>query len=131
MDYLVDTNVLSELARRRPNPGVLAWAEGVSRIRLSVITVEEIQYGLAWKPNERVLRWFADFFANHCEVAPVSDPIARRAGRLRGEARAHGLTRTQADALIGATALEADLTLVTRNTGDFEGVGLALLNPFA
>ena len=52
--YLVDTNIISELARPMPNAGVLAWASTVTTIALSVITLEEIYYGLAWKPHPRI-----------------------------------------------------------------------------
>ena len=51
--YLVDTNIISELARPAPNAGVLAWAGTVTTIILSVITLEEIFYGLTWKPSPR------------------------------------------------------------------------------
>jgi len=56
--FLSDTNIISELARPQPNPGVLAWITQVSSISLSVITLEEIAYGLASKPNARVQNWF-------------------------------------------------------------------------
>jgi predicted nucleic acid-binding protein len=54
MSVLVDTNVISELARREPNLGVIAWSKTIANIALSVISVEEICYGLALKSNERI-----------------------------------------------------------------------------
>ncbi len=57
---LVDTNVIGELARPRPNPGVLSWAATVSSFALSAVSVEEIFYGLARRPKARVLRWFEE-----------------------------------------------------------------------
>jgi predicted nucleic acid-binding protein len=128
--FLCDTNILSELARPQPNSGVEAWAQGLSSIAVSVITVEEIAYGLAWKPNLRILEWFQDFLDRYSEVLPVTADIAARAGRLRGTLQAQGRTRTQADMLIAATAQAHGLTLVTRNVRDFEDCGLALLDPF-
>jgi predicted nucleic acid-binding protein len=130
MPWLTDTNVLSELVRPRPNPGVLSWAAAIGRISISVVTLEEIMFGLAWKPNRKVQKWFDEFFAEACEIVPVTQPIAERAGVMRGELRASGITRSQADTLIAATAQVLDLTLVTRNVRDFEGCRIDLLNPF-
>lgn len=128
--FLCDTNVLSELVRSQPNPGVAAWAQGVSFVAISVVTVEEITYGLAWKPNLRVQSWFASFFKEHTTLLPITAEIAERAGLLRGVLQARGETRTQADMLIAATAQVHGLTLVTRNSRDFEACGIQLLNPF-
>jgi predicted nucleic acid-binding protein len=127
---LVDTNVLSELARPRPNDRVVAWAQTVVKISLSVITLEEIQFGLAWKPNPRVQAWFDAFVAEHCELEAVTAEIAVTAGGLRGRLAARGASRSQADMLIAATAEVGHLTLVTRNVRDFAGCGISLLDPF-
>ena len=130
MSFLVDTNVLSELARPSVNQGVVEWARDISHIVLSVITVDEVAFGLTWKPNARIEQWFETFLEEHCRVLPVTTEIALSAGRLRGHLRARGQVRTQADMMIGATALVHGLTLVTRNEADFRGCGIALLNPF-
>ncbi len=128
--YLVDTNVLSELARRTPDEGVLSWASGVTDVSVSVITVEEISCGLSHRQNSRLSQWFQNFFISACSVVPVDDVIARTAGNLRGRLLASGRPRSQFDMLIGATALVGGLTLVTRNVRDFDGTGVTLLNPF-
>jgi predicted nucleic acid-binding protein len=130
-NWLVDTNVLSELARPIPDPAVVEWARSVSRTALSSVSVEEIYFGLSWKPKPKVLAWFQVFLREHCEVLVVSDAVARRAGELRGQLRAAGIVRTQADMLIAATARVHALTLVTRNEKDFEGCAIGLLNPFS
>ena len=130
MKYLCDTNVLSELIKPDPNEGVMGWARQVKRIGLSAVVVEEIAFGLSWKPNPRIQAWFADFMEQHCHVLPVTESVARRAGELRGRLQARGLVRTQADMLLAGTAAEHGLTLVTRNTPDFDDCGIALLNPF-
>jgi predicted nucleic acid-binding protein len=129
--FLVDTNVLSELTRRRPDTRVTAWARTVATISLSVITLEEIEFGLAWKPNTRVQTWFETFVRQHCVIHAVSAEIAGVAGRLRGNLAVGGVARTQADMLIAATAQVERLTLVTRNVRDFAGCGIPLLDPFA
>ncbi|HUP62380.1 MAG TPA: type II toxin-antitoxin system VapC family toxin [Thermoanaerobaculia bacterium] len=130
MPWLADTNVLSELVRPHPNAGVAQWATGIERISVSVITLEEIMFGLAWKPNAKIRKWFAQFFADACDVLPITEAIAERAGLMRGELRAEGQTRSQADMLIAATAQVHGLTLVTRNVRDFEGCRITVLNPF-
>ena len=130
MSFLVDTNVLSELVKKRPDPGVLEWARGVKRVALSAVTVDEVYFGLSWKPNRAVRRWFEEFLATHCEILPVTAGIARRCGEIRGQLKARGQTRSPADMLIASTAQEHRLTLVTRNLRDFEECGVSLVNPF-
>lgn len=127
---LVDTNVLSELARPHPNPGVLRWASQNRGIALSVVTLEEILFGLAWRPNPRIAEWFESYLEEHCELLPVTPRIAARSGELRGRLRSQGRTRHQADMLIAATADIEARTLVTRNSRDFEGCGVTVLDPF-
>lgn len=61
MTFLWDTNIISELARPQPHPGVLSWSSQVSSINLSMVTIEEIYYGLAAKPNARIQQWFEQF----------------------------------------------------------------------
>ena len=130
MSWLTDTNVLSELLKPRPNRGVVEWARTVERISVSAITVEEILFGLAWKPHRRTYTAVMRFFASSCDVLPVTHAIAERGGALRGELQSRGFTRTAADMLIAATAQIHDLPLVTRNTRDFEGIRIDMLNPF-
>lgn len=130
MRYLCDTNVVSEVMRRSPNPGVIAWFEALDEIAVSVITVEEIHCGLAHRDAHRQLDWFSAFCESHCAVLPVTAAIAAHAGSLRGQLRRAGQLRTQADMLIAATAAIHQLTLATRNLADFDHCGIALLNPF-
>jgi len=130
MTFLCDTNIISELARPKPNPGVINWSTTVSSINLSVITVEEIYYGLAAKPNARIKQWFEQFLDNYCIILPVTVDIAKMSGLIRGNLRTQGKQRTQADILIAATVQIHQLTLVTRNTRDFEGCNIQIINPF-
>lgn len=129
---LVDTNVLSELARPAPDPNVERWARSVRLpLDISVITLEEIRYGLTWKPNAEIEAWFDDFLTGSCRVLVITESISRRAGELRGRFRASGRQRTQADMLIAATAQAHQLPLATRNVRAFDGCGIPVINPFA
>lgn len=131
---LVDTNILSELMRAQPDHGVLAWLQGREavnpRLTISAVTVDEIMFGLSWHPTARLMAWFDAFVQRH-EVLPITSDVARCAGALRGQLQSRGQTRTQADMLIAATAQIHALTVVTRNVRDFDGCGIAILNPFA
>ncbi len=130
---LADTNVISELMRRQPNPGAIVWRDMTDamygRVTISAITVDEIFYGLLRKPNAGLLAWF-DGFVSCNQVLDATGVIARRAGEMRGLLAARGQVRSQADMLIAATAQVQALTLVTRNVRDFDGCGIAVLNPF-
>lgn len=130
MTFLFDTNIISELARPQPNPGVLILEQRCSSIFLSAIAVEEIFYGLSSKPNPRIQSWFDSFLENYCQILPITTEIAKRSGELRGQLRLSGKTHSQADMIIAATAQIHQLTLVTRNVRDFEGCGIPVLNPF-
>ena len=129
MNFLLDTNIVSELARVHPNADVLAWAGQVTTHGISVVTIEEICNGLAANPSRRIEAFMRAFFAGET-CYPVTSDIATRAGNLRGSFKRRGLVREQADMLIAGTAQAPGLTLVTRNVRDFDGCGLPLLNPF-
>lgn len=130
MTFFCDTNIISELARPQPNAGVLIWVQNLSYINISVITVEEIYYGLTAKPNPKIQNWFDNFFKNNCQILPITDEIAKLCGEIRGQQRLTGKTVTQADMMIAPTAKIHQLTLVTRNIRDFDSCGIPILNPF-
>ena len=130
MSFLCDTNLLAELARAKPHPRALAWAESQTHFTVSAVTVEEVAYGLAWHPNAKLEGWFDKFFATHCTILPVDADVARAAGRLRGTLQSRGQSRTQADMLIAATAGLANLVVVTRNVSDFLGCTVEVFDPW-
>ncbi len=128
--YLCDTNVISELMRPQPHTGVKAWLAKQERIALSVITLEELHYGLQLKDLRKKREWLDRFVAACCHVLPLDSAVAINAGQMRAELALRGQTRTQADLLIAATASYHNCVLATRNTRDFEGTNVALFNPF-
>lgn len=131
MRPLLDTNIVSELMRRRPDSRVERWTGAQEGFHLSVIAYEEIVFGLAWQPRPAKAAWFDSFHRRHCLLLPVTAEIARLAGELRGRLAAGGQVRHQADLLIAATARVVGVPLATRNTADFAGCGVDLINPFA
>lgn len=137
--YLLDTNALSELRKRRSgkiSAAVEAWAGSVDQadMFLSVITIMEIELGIAlleWRDTRQagVLRlWLHDkvmpAFAGR--ILPVDTTIALRCARLHVPD-----TKSERDAWIAATGLVHDLTIVTRNVVDFAGTDVTLLDPWA
>lgn len=131
--YLLDTNVISELRKPRPHPGVVAWLKGLreEQIFLSAVTLGELQLGI-----ERLRRQdpakageievWVDELANSAQVLPMDTECFRQWARLI-TGRSDTLME---DAMIAATALVHRLIVATRNERDFQPLGVPLLNPF-
>ncbi len=130
MKWLCDTNVIAEVFKKAPNPKVVEWISARTEIFLSVITVEEIHCGLSHRNAARQMEWFDKFTTMRCRVLPVTEDVAKGCGMLRGRFLRKGVTRSQADLLIAATALHHQLSLSTRNERDFQDCGIPILNPF-
>lgn len=128
--YLADTNVISEFVRPSPDAHVLAWLESIPLLTVSAVTMEEAYFGFAWQPNSRKLSLFEAVVTRLHAVHPITEAIARRAGILRGQFQAQGITRTAPDMLIAGTAQEYQLIVATRNVRDFVGCGVQVVNPF-
>src|ERR1700737_2873478 len=131
--YLLDTNVVSELRKRKPHQGVVAWVRQAPEeaLHLSAVTIGEIQAGIeitreqdAEKAKE--IEVWLDSVAQTYNVLAVDAPIFRRWAQLMHRRPDHHLE----DALIAATALVKGLNVVTRNVDDFEPFGVPLINPF-
>ena len=127
---LVDTNIVSELLRPRPNRNVLAWSARNRPFLFSVVSLEEVWFGLSLRPSARIAREISFLLDTFAEVLPITDAIARRSAELRGAQARRGHVRSQADMLIAATAYEHGAILVTRNVSDFSGCGVRVHNPF-
>jgi len=130
MSFLFDSNAVSEAMKRKPNLQVRELIDKQNLVFLSVVSVEEIYYGLTYKDAQKKWAWFENFLQFRCEILPVTTDIAKQCAIWQGQFRKQGITRSQADLLIGATALKHNLVLVTRNTRDFEGCDIQLFNPF-
>jgi predicted nucleic acid-binding protein len=135
---VVDTNIVSEWMRDRPDPAVLAWGEqfGPSEITFAAITVEEIERGLGRMPlgkrrRELERRWFGMLAKHGDAVLPYDTLAARAMARIQVQALDDGRPLPLADSQIAGICIARSATLATRNTKDFDAVdGLSLVNPF-
>ena len=134
MSWLVDTNVISELSRRAPNPKVHQWlVDREEELFLSVLTIGELEKGLMQAPDptrrarlerwlqREVLPWFEG------KILPVDQAVAIRWGKLVASLKD---PLPAIDALIAATALSHQHTVATRNTTDLARTGVDLINPW-
>jgi predicted nucleic acid-binding protein len=133
--YLLDTNLISEATRRRANEGVKRWLEVTERklCFVSVVTIAEIRYGIerlkarSDPTASRTEAWLGDVYRQFRDrILPVSSSVAERWGKLR-QSLGHG----GEDVVIGATALEHDLIVVTRNARDFAQMGVRIEDPYS
>jgi predicted nucleic acid-binding protein len=133
--YLLDTVAISELRRdaRRMHPAFALWQQNVGDVWLSVITLNELRYGIRMvqrkdQPFAAILeQWYAQLIAQpqRFRILDVDRPIAELAADFRA---AHDTPFE--DSLIAATAKVHGLTLATRNTADFKDTGISLVNPW-
>ena len=131
--YLLDTNIVSELRKPRPNPKVAAWLQNVedSDLHLSAVTVGEIQAGIEVTRTQdptkaEELETWADQVAVSYNVLAMDAACFRRWAKLMNRQS----STIYEDAMIAATALVHDLTVVTRNVRDFSRFDVRVLNPF-
>ena len=138
MNFLLDTNVVSEWVKPRPTPAIVKWLEVADedRVFLSVITIAELRFGLEAMPagarRELLERWLKDDVPVRFEgrVLDVSVFVAEAWGILMAQSRRSGATAGAMDGFIAATAMVHGLTIVTRNTRDFAALGIPLVNPW-
>ncbi len=138
MNYLLDTCLVSELIKKRPEPQVVDWVrqQPEDRLYLSVVTLGELQKGIAklkdvqrakklqeWL-DEDLLERFAD------RVLDVTAAVARIWGRIQGEAERVGRTLPAVDSLIAAIAFDLGAPVVTRNVDDMAPSGVEIVNPW-
>lgn len=136
--YLLDTNVVSEPKRARPDEGVIAWLgeQLLSDLHISVITVGELRRGIVrLEPGRRrddLDFWLADLILRYGErILPVDLDVTERWAALAEANRAAGRISDLTDELIAATAHVHGLTVVTRNIRHFEPSGCRVLSPWS
>jgi len=133
--YLLDTNVVSELLRPEPHANVERFVAGIDTPLISAAVFHELAYGVELLPDGarkfRLLRQIEAIQASFsgCTVE-ISADVAALSGRLRARVRSRGGDLKALDALIGASAMSIPAVLVTRNTKDFVDIGVELLNPW-
>lgn len=135
---ILDTNVVSELLRPAPNQAVATWldAQQGSSVCLTSVSEAELRYGLAMLPSGKrrdalataisgILR---DLFSGR--ILPFDSAAAAAYASIASERRAAGRPISQMDCQIAAIAFVADASLATRNERDFDGCGVAVINPW-
>src|ERR1700736_4461651 len=133
--FLLDTNCVTELVRSNPEPRVLEWMEAAdeSLLYLSVLTLGEIRKGGAGLPQGKCrphLDTELDLQARFSgRILSIDRPVADRWGLLAAEAKRKGKALSAIDGLFAANALHHNLTMVSRNVGDFAHTHAPVLNP--
>jgi predicted nucleic acid-binding protein len=135
---LLDTNLVSELMRSRPDPHVLAWvaAQPLAEMAIATITVMEIRFGIALLPqgkrradlDTRFRQLLAQAFAGR--VLAFDQPAADACAELRAQRRQMGNPMTVQDGMMAAIGRVHGAPVVTRDVRGFEGCGLSLINPW-
>jgi predicted nucleic acid-binding protein len=136
--FLLDTNCISELVSAKPDPRVVDWTDAVDErmLHLSVLTIGEIRKGIGGlaqgRRRTRLETWVEMALkARFAErIVPIDVAIAERWGLLSAEAKRQGRALSIIDGLSAATALHHNLTIVSRNSRDFAGTRVAVLNPW-
>ena len=135
---LVDTNVVSELWRVAPDPGVLSWvdAQAVETLYLSAVTVAELRFGVASMPEGRRRSIYQDRLEREVlpaftgRVLPFDLDASQSYGTLMARARREGKAISTADGYIAATAASRALMVATRDVAPFQAAGVKVINPW-
>ncbi len=138
MKYLLDTCVISELVAKQPNPNVVEFVDACDPddIYLSVITIGEIAKGIeklpASKRKKELQAWLKENLLVRFDgkIIPLNTEILIRWGELAAKLEGTGITLPAMDSLIAATVLTHNMTLITRNEGDFKNTGIEIINPW-
>lgn len=138
MKYLLDTNVISELVAKRPNPKVVKWVDSLDpdSLYLSVITIGELRKGIEKLPDskrkETLRDWLNDDLLTRFSglILALDVDVMLTWGVLTARLERSGKSMSAIDSLIAALALHHMCILVTRNEGDFREAGITMVNPW-
>lgn len=139
MAWLLDTNIISETRRLKPEPKVLAFIADrlLEDLYISAVTLAELRFGIELLSQGTSRRTeLNDWLTNEIRpmferrVLPITEDVMLRWRILVDDGRKAGHTYSQPDLIIAATALQYGLTLVTRDRGDFERARVPVLNPW-
>lgn len=135
MKYIVDANVLSEVTRPEPSSCVIAWLrKHEPDLAVNPIILGEIEYGIRLVPSSRKRKgleiWFAEGM-KRLRVVDLDSATASVWATLLVGLKKKGRAMPVKDSLIAASAIQHNLTIVTRNVNDFQHASVPLINPFA
>lgn len=138
MNYILDTNVISELIAKQPNAQVIDWIDQLDprTVYLTVITIGEIRKGIETLPasmrKETLTDWLeTDLLLRfHGNILALTTDVMLVWGELTGRLEMEGKPLSAIDSLIAAIALHGQYTLITRNERDFQYTGVSVINPW-
>jgi len=138
LKYLLDTCLISELVRPKPDPQVTAWVSACDedQLYLSVLTLGEIQKGISKLQDvtrkDKLQHWLdrdlMSRFRNR--ILNICENVSLTWGVIQGEAESKGIVISSIDGLIGATGVAHNLTVATRNEKDILPTGVNIINPW-
>jgi toxin FitB len=139
VNFLLDTNLVSEWTKPRPNPGVVSWLADADedRVFISVVTIAELRHGVErlaiGRQRKRLNEWIEGelLFRFEERILPIDAATADAWGRIVAHREGLGRPIGTMDAFIAATAQVHKLTLATRNQTDFEASVAAVVNPWS
>jgi toxin FitB len=138
MNYVLDTNVISELIAKQPNPRVIEWLDSLdpTTLYLTVITLGEIRKGIEKLPpskrRDSVKEWLeTDLLLRfQGKILEITTEVMLLWGELTGRLENEGRPLAAIDSLIAAIVLEGNYSLITRNDSDFQHTGITIINPW-
>jgi predicted nucleic acid-binding protein len=137
MKYLLDTCVISEMIKIKPNQNVMSWIKekDETHLYISVICLGEIKKGIAKlsdkKKKNALIDWFSDLEDRfEGRIIPIDKNVAEKWGTIQGELEKKGMAMPAIDSLIACSALAYNMIVVTRNGNDMERSGVEIINPW-